>query len=335
MNAIADHRGVGAVLGEDRSSVSSDAVGNLWQIVDSCPACGAVHSEVLGRLSDPFYMFGDERIDLPGSGIALRECGRCHLVFKNRVPSPASLNAVMTHEAGKKWMEPYDFRNEAIELVSLLRDSATQELDVLDIGACNGALLQACQAQQPRGRKSALDVVKHPGLEAHVSGEFICAAIDAPQLEWSGEAYAAVTALDVLEHLYDPQFAFANLRQLVRDGGLLLLETGDVESAWPQEYGAPAWWYVRLYEHHIFWSQFALTRIAEQFGFEVLSYRRVRHKARLADPLTKLAIEVMKVGLYRALPQHYTRIAPWFGKYWTQPWSPFTHDHMRVVLRKY
>jgi SAM-dependent methyltransferase len=179
-----------------------------------------------------------------------------------------------------------------------------------------------------------LDVVQHPGCAEQISGEFIHGLIDSPQLNWSGRPYDIVTLFDVLEHLYAPQVAFRNLRELVRDNGLVVIETGNAASAWPQRRGAHHWWYVRLFEHHVFWSRRSLEHIAARFGFRLLIWREQRHKARGAVPLPKMVNQLAQIGLYKVAPAAYPHVAPLLGKYWTQPWSPFARDHFRVVLRK-
>lgn len=300
-----------------------------WLRVDRCPACETPHGETVQML-DSGYMFGDERIAFPQGGISIASCSACSLVYKTVLPAPLSLAQVLERQAGKKWMEPYDFRAEVLEMLHFAgKDSA-----LLDIGSGCGALLAAWAHRGATGRRSALDVVQHPGCSDHVNDEFIHGLIDSRPLRWNGEPYDLVTMFDVLEHLYAPQLAFEHLRELVRDNGLVVIETGNVDSEWPSQYGAHNWWYVRLFEHHVFWSRRAVEALAKRFGFRLLIWREQRHKARVSLPLTRIARDLAQVGLYRLAPRTYPNIAPLLGKYWTQPWSPFTTDHFRVVMRK-
>jgi hypothetical protein len=301
-----------------------------WLTIDCCPACGS-QPEMATRLPESGYVFGDERIDFPLSGISAVTCFACGLAYKTVLPTPNSLSQVFERQAGKKWMERYDFHDETIELQ---RFAGEHRADLLDIGSGNGALLEAWSHHQPNGRRSALDVVLHPGGANHINGEFIRGLIDSETLRWSGKPYDIVTLYDVVEHLYAPQIAFSNLRNLVRDNGIVIIESGNVASDWPQRYGVNHWWYVRLFEHHVFWSRRSIERIAERFGFRLLLWRDLHHKAHTALPLRKKLNDAAQVGLYRLAPSLYPRLGPLIGKYWTQPWSPFTCDHFRVVLRK-
>jgi hypothetical protein len=195
-------------------------------------------------------------------------------------------------------------------------------------------LLAACAAAGVQGRRSALDVARYPGLERSLSGEFIKGFLDSPSLAWSGQAYDVVTAFDVLEHLNRPFDAFANLRALVKPGGLVLIETGNADSAWPARYGLRRWWYARLIEHHVFWSRRSLQYCAAGQDMEILEWQEVRHKSRSQLGAAQLARDLLKTGLYRLMPDAYMRLAALVGKEGNQPCSPFAKDHFRVCLRR-
>jgi SAM-dependent methyltransferase len=300
-----------------------------WREVLCCPACGS-YDCTHNTLPESGYVFGDEHIQFPSGGIRAATCNTCALVYKTVLPEPTSLAQVFERQAGKKWMEPYDFRDETLELQRFAGDRA----DLLDIGSGSGALLKAWGLWSVGGRRSALDIVEHPGGTKHIDGEFIRGLIDSDSLSWSEKPYDIVTLFDVIEHLYDPQNAFRNLRSLVRDNGLVVMESGNVASEWPVRYGAHHWWYVRLFEHHVFWSRRSLEAIAAKFGFRLLIWRELRHKAHATLPLLRRINDSAQVALYRLNPKLYPKIGPLVGKYWTQPWSPFVEDHFRVVLRK-
>jgi len=301
-----------------------------WQRVPRCPTCGLEHDGAL-PLVDNGYVFGTDRIAFPPEGVSVATCIACGLVYKTLLPAPHSLAEVFERQAGKKWMDPYDFHDETVELKQLAGD---RSIDLLDIGAGNGALLEAWGKYSEHGRRSALDIVQHPGCAEQVRGEFIRGLIESPSLQWSGEPYDVVTLFDVLEHLYDPHLAFERLRELVRDDGFVIIETGNSDSFWPQRYGANHWWYVRLFEHHLFWSRRSLERFAAHHGFRLLVWREVRHKTRATHSFLHKLNDSAQVSLYKLAPRAYPSIAPLLGKYWTQPWSPFTRDHFRVTLRK-
>jgi hypothetical protein len=134
--------------------------------------------------------------------------------------------------------------------------------------------------------------------------------------------------------LSSPFVAFVNLRALVRPGGLVLIETGDAASSWPERYGLQRWWHAHLVEHRVFWTRRALEHCAAMHGMRLVHWEPVRQKSRCALRAAAIARDLAKVGLYRLMPGGYSRLASLFGKAGNQPCSPYTRDHFRAVLRR-
>ncbi|MBI3897915.1 MAG: class I SAM-dependent methyltransferase [Gammaproteobacteria bacterium] len=302
-----------------------------WLTVDRCPSCGSTRVRERHALSNTFYFFGNERIHFPDRGIAVLVCTDCRLVYKNVLPTPDFLAQVFRRQTGMKWMESNDF---SLEVAELKRVAGSGLRDVLDIGAGNGDFLKSCAIGGIRGRLSALDVVVHPGLMRYLTGEFIQGFADVTRLHWSGKPYQVVTLFDVLEHLYSPLLAFKNLQRLVKRGGWVLLETGNVDSEWPRRYGLSKWWYVDLFEHHVFWSRRSLEHIARRCGFDIVYLQERRHKSRLSPLSLHTAKDLIKVFFYCTARGAYASLAAHLGKRGAQPWDPFTRDHIRAVLRR-
>lgn len=300
-----------------------------WIEVKACPACDSSRHVFAGKLSGSSYAFGRETIDYPDGGIDMRRCEACTLIFKEHIPYPAYLSEVFERQAGNVWNGDYAFAAERARVAAMAGDGA---FDLLDVGPSNGNFLAACA--DIGGRRSGLDIVMHPGLDKHLRGEFIHGLVDSESLEWSGEPYDIVTAFDVFEHFYTPEAAFRNLAMLLKAGGQVLIETGDVTTAWPARYGAGNWWYAQLFEHHIFWSRDSLAKAAEANGFELLSFELKRHKRKVDISGMNLLKDLLKVALYRLSPSLYARLAASSGSARGQPASPVNRDHMLVVLRK-
>lgn len=315
---------------ENRGTVGSPycKAESRWLLVEACPVCGNSGEARSANLHLDKYRHGDEVIPLPWRGVRLVQCGNCGLAFKDVVPSPGFLAEVFTRQAGKMWAGVYDFAEEARVVEDLIGD---RPFDVLDIGASNGGLLAALQGE---GRRSALDVVMHPGLERWLHGEFVRGLVDNENLVWSEKPYDVVTMFDVAEHLYRPNQTFVNLQRLVKPGGFVIAETGDLRSTWPQRFGTHRWWYACRFEHHVLWSEESFRNIAKRYGFRVVDFRRKRHKERSTVPMWRDLVDVAGIGLYLLTPDSYGNLTKLAGKYRPQPWSPFTRDHFRVVLRK-
>lgn len=300
-----------------------------WIGVEHCPACGSKNNPCIGKLALEEYRFGDEQIALPPEGIRISRCYECGLVFKDTLPSMSFLSTVFTRQAGKVWAGDYDFSDEAALIPNL---ASNEKFDLLDVGPSNGGLLKALSDSS--GSRSALDVVEHPGLAQWIRGEFIHGLVESDELSWDGQSYDVVGMFDILEHLYNPARAFSNLRALVKPGGFLVAETGNVQSYWPKKFGTHRWWYACLFEHHIFWSKASLERHAGEYGFDLIDFQYKRHKERGEVPLKQDLITVAKTLTYRLNPDLHIKLARVLGKSGMQPWSPFTRDHFRAVLRR-
>jgi SAM-dependent methyltransferase len=237
---------------------------------------------------------------------------------------------VFAQQAGNVWVDSYDFADETGVILGLV---GSEVFDLLDVGASSGGLLKALSGF--KGRRSALDIVTHPGLDLWVRGEFIHGLADSEDLSWSEEPYDIVTMFDVAEHLYDPNQAFNNLQDLVKPEGFVVVETGDSNSDWPRKFGVNRWWYACRFEHHILWSRQSFENIAAKYGFRILTFQKKRHKERATIPMWRDLVDIIGIALYRLRPTAYGKfVKAVAGKTRLQPWSPFTRDHFRVILQR-
>ena len=302
-----------------------------WRTVARCPSCGSDVCAARAGLPDRWYVFGAERIAYPDQGIELVECGGCGLFYKSAVPAPLFLADVFRRQAQAKWAHTHDFLSEAALLRRLRRGAP---FDLLDIGAAGGELLAACAGDASTKRRSALDIMRFSGIERHLRGEFMEGFLDDPLPAWSQEPYDVVTLFDVLEHLYEPRTAFENLRSLLRTDGLAFIETGNSARFWLRRSGIQHWWYVRLLEHHVFWSRRSIEQVAAAHGFRIVYWREVRHKSRRNLLPRGSLIDLLKTALYLVTRENYATIARRFGRQGAQPWFPFAVDHFQACLIK-
>lgn len=301
----------------------------IWQSVDQCPACGNINARFRYNLPNTHYLFGKERLFFPDRGIAIVQCDHCKLVYKDSVPIPTYLVRLFNRNTDHIWVDEYHFLPEKVLIESLVNKPS---FDLLDIGPAHGGLLKACG--DSKGKRSALDIVQHVDINNYLRGEFIQGLLEAPTLTWKNKPYDIVTAFDVFEHLYQPDLAFANLRQLVKRNGFVILETGDISSFWPRKFGIHEWWYVNLLEHHLFWSEHPLKVLADQNGFKVMHFIRKRHKNRVSLPFLNKIIATLKSALYYLSPDNYKRLMILLEKSNIQPFCLFAKDHFRAILKK-
>lgn len=292
-----------------------------WQDVTACPACGSAAGTRESLFNQNFYLH-NVPAPPPGRTVHLVRCDGCGLVFKDVVPSTQLLSDLTGQVQGGMWHSTYDY---ALEITEYYRWAGEGPIDILDVGAASGEFLRAIPGQ---GRKSAMDIMPFDGLQ--VTGEFITGFLDTPHPRWSGHPYRVVTAFDVLEHLYDPPTALANLAAFVADDGVVIVETGDHDAV-PRR-GLTSWYYLTGMDHHIAWNKASFLRAADAAGLEVVEFVRKPHK--LDHELPGGVRPLLKQMMFQALPNVYRALYRRALRPLSIPRRSGATDHFRAVLRR-
>ena len=111
-------------------------------------------------------------------------------------------------------------------------------------------------------------------------------------------SFDMVTLWDVIEHCPDPQSVLRRAHQLLKPGGVLLLETQNVASRWARLLG-PRWHHYKHHEHLYHFQPSTIRRVLAETGFEVehcgasyagkyVSFGFIAERAGRLGPLTGL-----------------------------------------------
>ena len=154
---------------------------------------------------------------------------------------------------------------------------------ILDVGAGNGAL---CGLLQRQGYavagceydKRGVEIARaaHPGVPFYNFG----VQDDPKSLLESEEQFDVVVSTEVIEHLFSPHHLPIYAAGVLADGGYLVVSTPyhgywknlalSIFDKWDFHH-SPLW-----HGGHIkFWSRRTLTRLLEEYGFEVVEFRGV------------------------------------------------------------
>jgi SAM-dependent methyltransferase len=291
--------------------------------VPQCPLCGS-NGRRAGAIRRASYRFGNLDVAMPGAEAVLQVCASCALVWKDQMPTPQALGAILTAAAQDVWSD-IGRDDPAAEWV---RPYLTPGASLLDFGTGHGDLLRLLAPDA--ARRSAFDAIRYPPAAQWVSGEYLTGLFEAPLPDWSGEPYDVVTALDVFEHFLDPNAALANLVALLRPGGRLIVETGD----WRHYCGnLDRWYYLHHFEHQLAWTRTTFDYAAARHGLTVIRYDQVDHKLRRTTPLVKaIKLEILHNAQFlpfgTALMQRIKSIDP------REVSRPHERDHVFAVLEK-
>jgi SAM-dependent methyltransferase len=141
---------------------------------------------------------------------------------------------------------------------------------LLDVGAAYGfGVAEARRAGwQATGLEISRAAARRAGREA--AGRLIVG--DALRTPFPAQSFTLVTLWDVLEHLSDPHAAIAEVARVLRDGGRLVLTTGDVGSAVARLSGR-RWHLYNLPEHLFFYTRRSLDVLLAAHGLRIESVR--------------------------------------------------------------
>jgi SAM-dependent methyltransferase len=148
-------------------------------------------------------------------------------------------------------------------------------------------------------------------------------------------AFDAAVVFDVMEHLIRPVETLASLAQLLRPGGIVLVETGNSES-WPWRRQRQRYPYCGLVEHVGFFNRRSIADAARRAGLELAHFEESVHT--LVGPKHRLHAVAHNVA-YRALRAARAVGLPLGARARDLALGPFPRslqprDHFLAVLKK-
>lgn len=242
-----------------------------------CPLCGGASSRWLVK-----------------NALPIERCASCDTRFLPPSEIPADLESLYTAEYFSGGADtgypsyqqdaPMLERNFAERVRRIGAWRAPGRL--LDVGAAYGYFVKAaCEAGwRASGIELAADVAREGSRLAQaeiLAGDFLTAPL-AP-------GFDVITMFDVIEHVRDPLAWLARARALLAPGGLLVIETGDVASAWARLLGRH-WYFLDPPQHLWYFTGDGLAALLARAGFRAPAERwRSGRWVSLANVAFKLA----------------------------------------------
>jgi SAM-dependent methyltransferase len=203
-------------------------------------------------------------------GFAIAECGSCGTRFVPRglVPPMRYDEAYFRGGAAGGGYGSYlddrelvlsNFERRARWLAPLARGGR-----LLDVGSAHGFFLAAAR---PHGLAGVgVDPVAECAEVARRELDVEVRTGTIEEIDLPPASFDVATLFDVVEHLEDPRAALQRVRELLRPGGLLVVETGDRDALLSRACGS-RWYFYDPPQHVTFFSRRSLAALLERVGF--------------------------------------------------------------------
>ena len=257
-------------------------------------------------------------IDLGDTLFTMRRCPQCRLQVKAPCIPERDLIECYEKASGDHWEETPDPHKRRFDDIERVINSHAEGPMVLDIGCSNGALLGYMgQSWERFGIE--------PGEEAARHAQERGVEIIAPMLDdcTTEKRFDVILAIDVLEHLHDPDSFIESARSMLNPNGIFVGLTGDAGSPSWKWHGA-RYWYCSLPEHQVFFERGTIDQLAQRHNMDVVHYERSSHARYKLTRGVRDAVRGFIWGLGIRMGLHKNQSSP--------GWLP-AKDHMLFVLK--
>lgn len=261
-------------------------------VSQSCPGCHSADVSIVGAIPDAFE-FAGRTLDSPLAGGSLFRCNVCGLHWRHPQPSKHELDALYRQGAPASW-QYHPAKRRDWQIASAIIHKSSDIVSVLDVGCFDGRFLDQLGSGYHR---AGIEV--HPLAAEHAAAKGIeIVGHDFSDLDTLHPAFDVVVALDVIEHVGNPQAFLASLVRVARPGGMIVVSTGNTAAmSWRLMGGM--YWYCSIAEHISFINPHWCKRTADRLGLTIESLVTFSHEpAKMSESFIQATTNL----LYRFLP---------------------------------
>jgi SAM-dependent methyltransferase len=200
------------------------------------------------------------------------QCPMCRCMFVDPYPGRELNQAFQGAEAVERLVREDEkrraFFQRRLDRLENRIGTAYRQARLLEIGCGSGVLLE--EAVSRGWQVDALELSAELAAVARKNNpkmKIITGNIEFQ--EFSGTFYDAIISLDVLEHVHSPMAMIENCRELLKPGGLLMLQTPNTRSLRSRTQGAK-WEMLDPEQHLNLFSPEALRVLLTTVGFDIL-----------------------------------------------------------------
>lgn len=208
------------------------------------------------------------------------QCVRCGLVFLKERPVakempriyPDNYYSADDSEGGPKVTAFFRNHIEASKVRRYRRLLGEGRKEVLDIGCGSGRLLDMMKRNTTGWKLSGIEICLAAAVTALLKGYDVSHAdFEEDDLAWQDASFDLALMHQVIEHTRNPRKVLYRAGRLLRSGGLLSIETPDVQSLDFQIFKRRYWGGYHIPRHFYLFNKRSLAALLEQEGFEIIS----------------------------------------------------------------
>jgi 2-polyprenyl-3-methyl-5-hydroxy-6-metoxy-1,4-benzoquinol methylase len=232
-----------------------------------CRVCGSINTLNLGSLPKQTHFAGRlMQQSLPES--FLYECNDCSLVVRHPILSTSQYNTLYEQASSKVWSSSnVALRYDQIVVKNFILKRNKSNDKVLDVGCYTADLLKSLpESYKKYGVEMSLEaalVAKEKGIK--VVGNDLYKIV-------TNEKFDVITAVDVIEHIHNPEEFIRNLAMLLEPNGQLIVSSGNTDS-WLWKNLKNRFWYSKFPEHISFIGINWLNNFCKKNNFKIIEVR--------------------------------------------------------------
>ncbi len=232
----------------------------------TCLACGSAHRSLWARASDFEYR-------TTGDAFAYYRCADCAALSIDPVPEDrlGEIYPSNYYSFDDKTPSVLERVKQALDrrlFKQVLGKIPGRELAALDVGGGTGWLLDQARAVEPRLSATAVvDLDPKAGEAARAAGhEYHCQRFEDFE---SLRKYDLILMLNIIEHVKDPTLVLAKARELLSDGGVILIKTPNHDSLDAKLFRNSYWGGLHCPRHWVIFTPESFRRAAGAAGLAV------------------------------------------------------------------
>ena len=164
----------------------------------------------------------------------------------------------------------FTLHSKRLNLIQKTLGLPPESIDILDVGCSSGAFLES--ARKLNFNIKGVEPAAAATARANGFEVYEC-ALDHQDIPRN--YFQVLTLFEVIEHLENPKALLKQCKDLLKPGGLLVINTGNTDS-WTQKVMGNRWEYYDIEKHggHIsFFNRHSIQLLAEDLGFKVVALK--------------------------------------------------------------